>query len=82
MDVVPENNLDGQKVSLDEGNTLFYLKLVGVSKKSLEDGEFDPVEVVKKVSGNFLVGKDMAEMRELLHKVVDQACDAWEQQKT
>lgn len=74
--VIPEGEVEGKPISVnfDEGQHLYYLKLIGVGPNTLERTNSQPLDVLKSVGGHLVVGTE-AELREALHAIVDRALD-------
>lgn len=76
MKVYVEN--DPEFKNQDPGNEgIVYMKLILVGPKTLEARKGD-LSFLGQVPGTYLLG-EMVNAREELHKLVDQACDAFDQ---
>lgn len=75
--IIKEDDLFDKALDVDQGNKLFYIKLVGIGPNALSEHANAPVQVVQGQPGFFLIS-DPNEIRQTLHEIVDRACNAAE----
>lgn len=76
-----ESELDGKKITPEQGEVVTYIKLGLIGEQTLGKVENEVCKSLPLFQGYFLVEK-IEEVRNNLHKLVDEACDAFEQTRS
>lgn len=72
--IIPEKEVQDKRIDFPDDYHIFYFKLLGIGKATMERSENQPLRIVGDYDGFFVVDEKKS-IRQLLHSFIDRACD-------